>query len=295
MHPERVERRAEALGRPPGAAQDPLRARLGGDQCEHALGDGLRAQRVEHDRLPPRLDVLGHLAQRQLAQRGQPIGAEEVVERRLRALPRVHLARADPLLERLGGEVDEHDLVGRLEDAVGERLAHTDVRQLGDGVVEALEVLDVDRRDDVDPGREHLVDVLPALVVAGLGQVRMGELVDQRELGRTPDHRVDVHLLEREAAVAGLEMRHLLEPFRERRRLRPLVGLEVADHDVAALGMGRPPFLEHAVGLADTRGHSEQDPVAPAHTGRPQAPNRLCTTRSISLMPTNGRITPPSP
>ena len=149
--------------------------------------------------VPARLDVLGDLAQRELAQR------REVVERGRSSASaasarscRVDLARAQPLLQRLGREVDEHDLVGLVEDPVGERLAHADAGQLEDRVVEALEVLDVDGRDDVDAGVEDLVDVLVALLVAHARRVRVRELVDQRELGRAPDDGVDVHLLELE-------------------------------------------------------------------------------------------------
>ena len=183
-HPDGVDLRAEPL---PGAerpAQDALRARLRRDEHEDPLGHRLLAQRVEHRGRPPRLDVLGELAQDELAERGQVLEPEEVLERRVDARRRVDLAVAEPLLERLGREVDEHDLVGLVEDPVGERLAHANAGQLEDLVVEALEVLDVDRRGDVDPGREDLVDVLVALAVARLGQVRVGELVDERELGR---------------------------------------------------------------------------------------------------------------
>ena len=40
--PQQVELRAEALGRAPRAAHEPLRARVGLDQREQALADGLR-------------------------------------------------------------------------------------------------------------------------------------------------------------------------------------------------------------------------------------------------------------
>ena len=76
--------------------------------------------------------------------------AEEVLERDLGAVGRVDLAGAQPLLQRLGAEVDEHDLVGLVEDPVRERLADAHARELEDRVVQALEVLDVHRRDDGD-------------------------------------------------------------------------------------------------------------------------------------------------
>ena len=76
-HPQQVELRAEALGRAPGAAHEPLGARVGLDEREQALADRLR--RVGREALLARADelggqalgadLLGDLAQRDLAQR----------------------------------------------------------------------------------------------------------------------------------------------------------------------------------------------------------------------------------
>ena len=153
--------------------------------------------------LPPRFDVFGDFSQGELAQRAEVLEPEEVDQRDVGSLLRVDLAGFEALLQRFGREVDEHDLVGLVEDVVGEGLADADLGQLEDRVVEALEVLDVDRRDDVDAGGEDLVDVLVALLVAHPRRVRVRELVDERELGLARDHRVDVHLVELEAAVAA--------------------------------------------------------------------------------------------
>ena len=78
-----------------------------------------------------------------------------MVERGLDALLRIDLAGLQAGDQRLGGEVDEHDLVGDGDHGVGHRLAHARAGQLGHAVVEALEVLDVDGREDVDPGGEQ--------------------------------------------------------------------------------------------------------------------------------------------
>ena len=92
-HPERVDLAAEPLRRPPRAAEHALRARLRLDEREHALADRLLAERVEHGRAAPRLDVLRDLAQRELAERREVVLAEEVQERPLGLPARVDLAR----------------------------------------------------------------------------------------------------------------------------------------------------------------------------------------------------------
>ena len=61
------------------------------------------------------------------------------------------------------------------------------------------------------PGVEQLLDVLPALLVAGAGNVRVRELVDEHDVGPAGEHRVDVHLLELGAAVLDLAARDDLE------------------------------------------------------------------------------------
>ena len=193
---------------------------------------------------------------------------------------RVDLARLEPLLERLGREVDEHDLVGLVEDAVGEGLADADAGDLEDRVVEALEMLHVHRGDDVDPRLEDLVDVLVALLVARAGRVRVRELVDEGELGCALEHGVDVHLPEHQAAVRHRHSRHELETLGERGGLGPVVRLEIADHDVAPLGVRLPALLQHPIGLADAGGHAEQDAVAAAHDVNRQRTAGESTDRS---------------
>ena len=97
----------------------------------------------------------------------------------------------------------------------------------------------------------------------------------ERELRRAADHRVDVHLLELERPVLRAEPRNDLEALGEGRRLGAVVRLEVADHDVPSLLLRLPALEEHAVRLADSRRHPEQDPVMAARHQR-LTPRRRC-------------------
>jgi hypothetical protein len=109
--PQHVELRAQPLGRAPRAADEPLCARIGLHQREQPLADRLggvggevvvaRADDLGDQALG--LDLLGHLAQRDLAQRRQVLDAEEAVEGRVDALGLVDLACAQAGQERLGG------------------------------------------------------------------------------------------------------------------------------------------------------------------------------------------------
>jgi hypothetical protein len=75
------------------------------------------------------------------------------------------------------------------------------MRDLRDHIVEALDVLDIDRGVDVDAMIEQFLDVEVALGMAAAGCVGVGELVDQRDLRMAGDEGVEVHLLERLASV----------------------------------------------------------------------------------------------
>jgi len=69
------------LGGAPGAAEDALRFRLRLDQREHAFGDRLLAERLECLCVSAGFGVFCDLAQDELAEGGQVLVAEEVLER----------------------------------------------------------------------------------------------------------------------------------------------------------------------------------------------------------------------
>ena len=128
------------------------------------------------------LDALGDLAQRQLAQVAQVRVLEEVLQRPADLVGAVDLAGAQPFLQVLDGQIQVDDLVGLLEEAVGHGLADGDARDALDDVLEALEVLHVERADHVDAGVQQLEDVLVPLAVVAARNVRVRQLVDDDDL-----------------------------------------------------------------------------------------------------------------
>ena len=205
------------------------------------------------------VDAVGHPEERELAQRAEVPGPEVVAERGVDPLGRVDVPVGHAPAERLGAHVDELDLVGAPGDLVGDRLALHDPGDPLHDVVEGLEMLDVQRRDDGDPGVEQLFDVLPALLVARARDVRVRELVDERDLGPAGEEGVDVHLLERCAAVLDDRTWDDLEVADLRECLRASVGLDDADDDVRASIPAAPALAEHRIGLADARRGAEVD------------------------------------
>ena len=189
-HARRAAHEALAVGGARQRDDDPL-ARLPGPVDAVALAVVL--QRV--------VDAVGDPEERELAQRAEVPRAEVVAERGVDALGRIDVPVRHPAPDRLRRHVHELDLVGPADDRVGDRLLLLDPGDLLDDVVDRLEVLDVEGRDHRDAGVEQRLDVLPALLVLRAGDVRVRQLVDERHLGPAGEDRVDVHLLERRAAV----------------------------------------------------------------------------------------------
>ena len=139
-----------------------------------------------------------------------------------------------------------------------------DARLLGDPRADALQVLHVDGGEDGDPGRQHVLDVLVALIVLEPGRVGVRELVDQADLRRAAQDRGQVHLLDDRALEGDAPARDQLEPVGQSGRLGPPVGLQQADRDILAFGGHGVALLEHAAGLADADRHAQEDLVLPA-------------------------------
>ena len=191
-------RRVNAVGEPLGIAHQPRRARILADANQDALarrpGTGNRIGLHVGEQLL--IDPLGGAPQRQFAQRGEIAGRKIMLQRALGLPGDVDLALLQPLDQIVGREVDQLDRMGAVEHRIRHRLAHADMSYLRNDVVEAFDVLDIDRGVDIDAAGQQLLDVEIALGMPAAGRVGVGEFVDQRELRAARDQRVEVHFLE---------------------------------------------------------------------------------------------------
>ena len=117
---------------------------------------------------------------------------------------------------------------------VRHRLAHADAGDLRDHVVQAFDVLDVQRGIDVDAGGEQLLDVHVALGMAAARRVGVRQFVDQRELRAARQQRVEIHLRQRAPAIFDRTARDDLQAVEQRLGFAPAVGLDHADDDIDA-------------------------------------------------------------
>ena len=142
------------------------------------------------------IDPLRGAAQREFAQRGQIAGREIVADRAFGLVRHIDLAVAQPLDQIVRRQVDQLDVVGLVDDRVRHRLAHADAGDARDDVVQAFDVLDIERGVDVDAGGDQFLDIHVALGMPAARRVGVRQLIDQRQLRAARQQRVEVHLLQ---------------------------------------------------------------------------------------------------
>ena len=164
----------------------------------------------------------------------------------------------------------------------GKRLAHVDAGQRADAAVEALEVLDVDGRPDVDAGvRAAHPRRRSACASARAGGIRVRQLVDDRDARPALEQPLDVGLRLGAPACAVAHERRALEPARALLGRHPPVRLEIPDHEIGAL-LGRQARVpEHLVGLADPGGRAEVEAQESAQV-RAGQPRCECRPRAVA-------------
>ena len=209
--------------------------------------------------LEGRVDLVGQPQQRQFAQRREVSTPEVVRQRGIDTLGRVDVAVGKPAPQRFRRDVDQFDLVGSANDLVGYLLLLLDSGDLGDDVVEALQVLHVDRRDDRDARVEQFLDVLPAFGVLAAGRVGVREFVDKHDLRLTPQHSFDVELRELFSAVRDVLGRHHFDARDQIGGFLATMRLYYRGDHIGAALHPAVRFAEHREGLADARRRTQVD------------------------------------
>ena len=218
------------------------------------------------------VDALGGAAQRQLAQRHQLALAEEVLHRAFGLFRQVDLAFLQAPQQVLGRKIDQHHFVCRIEHPIGNGLPDADAGDAADHVVEAFDVLHIDRGQDVDARGQQFLDVLPTLRVTRAGGIAVRQFIDDQH-GRVAGQRgVEVEFagrrLGRVRAAFGAASWQQLQPLKLRCGLAATVRLDQTDHHVGALRTQLLRGFQHRVGLADAGRCAEEDlQLAPSRPG----------------------------
>ena len=185
------------VSHPFGMADDLCTTLAGADRDQQPLA------RYEITLLAARLELVGQAAihasrrkaQGQFAQGRQLVRREEIRQRSPRGVGQIDFASLEPLDQGFGRQVD-NDQLGLVQHPVRNRLPHPDMGEACNDVVQALDMLDIDRRRNVDARIQQFLDILPALGMAASRSVAVSKLVDQYQVGIARQRRVNVKFLE---------------------------------------------------------------------------------------------------
>lgn len=199
------------------------------------------------------VDAVGSGLHRQLAQRGE-IGWREKRLQRLRGLlGQVHLALLQALDQFAWRQIDQHDVAQAVEHGIGHGLGHAHAGDAQHDVVEAFQVLDVDRGIDVDAGIEQLHDVLPAPLMAAAGHVAVRQLIDQGQPRFACQQCIQIEFFQHAALVTHARARQQRQTLQQRSGFAAPVRLHHTGHHIHALPQALARPRQHGVGLAHPR------------------------------------------
>ncbi len=91
----------------------------------------------------------------------------------------------------------------------------------------------------------------------------MGELIDQGDLRRPRQDRIEIHFLEHGAAIGELLARDQIEAAEKLLGAGTAVGLDVGDDDIIAALLSLPPLAEHGERLSGSGRRAQVDLETP--------------------------------
>lgn len=225
-----------------------------------------------------RAHVIDHLlvhtlrgpAQRKLTQGGQISGDEVVLSGALGRFAEVHLSFLQALNEVLGREIDQLDILGAVQDRVRHGLVDTYPRNASDDIVQTFQMLNVQRRINIDAGSQQLFDIHVSFGVSASFSVCVCKLIDEHKLGLALKNCIQVHLGEHASFVRDALLGDLFETLGEKIGFDTAVCLHDANDDVDAVELAPSRLGEHLISLADAGRCPEEDlEAAPAAEAPP--------------------------
>ena len=133
---------------------------------------------------------------------------------------------------------------------VGHGFVHLDADDAAHHIVEAFQVLHVQRGPDVDAGGQQLFHILPALGVARAGHIAVRQLVQQQHIGVLLQCAIQVKLRQLPPLVGQGLARQLAQAVQLLLGLGPAMGFDQAhQHRAAGLALALGGS-QHGIGLA---------------------------------------------
>ncbi len=213
------------------------------------------------------VNPLGGAAHGHFAQGGQIALAEKFIDGARGLLGDVDFALAQALEQLVGRQVDQFNFGGRVDDPVGNGFADEGAGNLGDHIVEAFEMLDVEGGVNVNPGGKQFFDILVAFGMARAGRVGVGQFIDQRQAWTARQDSVHIHFGQFDAVIFEAFARNRFQPDNEGLRFDALVRFDVADDHLQPFGGALVGGFEHGVGFPHPGGIAQENLQLPALAG----------------------------
>ena len=129
----------------------------------------------------------------------------------------------------LGGQIDEFEGIGTRQHLVWHALAHIDAGQARNRLAQALDVLDIERGEDVDAGIEQVLDILPALGMAAVLRIAVRQFIEDQQARPAAQGRRKIE----HADQTGIAQP--LKPIEQGGGVTAAMGQGYADQDLHAL------------------------------------------------------------
>jgi len=127
----------------------------------------------------------------------------------------VNLSFFKTLDEIIGSEIDQFDGIGAVENRIRYGFTNTDVGDLGDNLIQAVNVLNVHGGVNIDASAQQLLDVEVAFWVPAAWRIGMSEFIDQDDLRSPSDDGIEVHLVQELTLVLNALTRNDLQAIQQ--------------------------------------------------------------------------------
>src|SRR6516164_4692362 len=144
----------------------------------------------------------------------------------------VNLSFFETLNKIIGSEIDQFDGIGAVENRIRYGFTNTDVGDLGDNFIQAVDVLNVHGGVDVDASTQQLLDVQVALRMSAALRIGMSEFIDQDDLRSPSDDGVEIHLVQELTLVLNALTRNDLQAVQQRLCFLAAMGFDDTYDDV---------------------------------------------------------------
>jgi two-component system sensor histidine kinase KdpD len=210
-------------------------------------------------RLKAAIDRPCDLLQGELSKCDQVTGAKKMSKRPFRAIERIDISAAHPRLQSLRSQVRQYDLIHFLHHPVRYCLPHLYSSDVQHGGNQALDVLHVHRRYDIDLGIQQIHHVLVALGMLGAFDVGVRQFVHQYDLGLPRQDGVQVHFVKNCASIFNLATRNRFQFRSQLRDAGAAVRFYNSDNDVFAPTMPPDALAQHVKSFSNAGGVAEEE------------------------------------